>query len=128
MSIHTPPPVLPTLAAADQDGGWRNYLDLARRWWWLALISALVAAVAAFGISRSQTPIYQTTAKLLINQAAVSGDYYSDILTSQYVAQTYAEWMNQSSLVGDTMAQLGPAARRKFCRAADHQPGRSAAA
>lgn len=93
--------------ALEQQDHWRTYLDMALRWWWVIVLSALLAAGAAALVSYNQTSIYRTTAKLLINQASSSNDVYQDILTSERIAETYAQWMNQRIVIEDTMAELG---------------------
>lgn len=104
MTVH--PPQTPFIAAPEEES-WRTYYELVRRWWWLLIAASLVAGLLAWGVSSLQTPIYRTTAKLLINQATgANANVVQDILTSERVAQTYATWMGQKAFVDATVAQL----------------------
>ncbi len=105
MTVHSPQASF--IAAPEQDESWRTYYELVRRWWWLLIAASLVAGLLAWGVSSLQTPIYRTTAKLLINQATgANANVVQDILTSERVAQTYATWMGQKAFVDATVAQL----------------------
>ncbi|HRA01006.1 MAG TPA: Wzz/FepE/Etk N-terminal domain-containing protein [Thermoflexales bacterium] len=47
----------------------QNYLQIARRRWWIVLLTALVAGMAAFGFSKLQTPVYKSTMLLYVTPA-----------------------------------------------------------
>jgi uncharacterized protein involved in exopolysaccharide biosynthesis len=65
-----------------------RYFTLVRRWWWLLVVGTLIAGAASYGISKTLTPIYSSTATLLVNQTQVPGTIaYNDILTSEPVAR-----------------------------------------
>ena len=101
------PPQSPFITAPEQDDSWRTYYDLLRRWWWLLIASALVAGALAWFLSSLQTPIYRTTARLLINQAGgATSTLAQDMITSERVAQTYSTWMSQKAFVDAAVAQL----------------------
>lgn len=69
----------------------RDYLGIARRWWWLALLGAVIAGFAAYLITSRMTPVYEAKATLLVNQAQnQSSQTYEDILGSQSLTKTYA--------------------------------------
>lgn len=73
----------------------KQYFNLVRRWLWLLLLSAFLAGMTAFMVSRQQTPIYQATATVLINQArstAARADY-NDLITAERIARTYADML-----------------------------------
>ena len=67
----------------------RYYVALLWRWLWLIVLAALVAAGAAFLISRQSPRIYQASTTLLIRQAqqSNSSDYY-DLITSERLSST----------------------------------------
>jgi succinoglycan biosynthesis transport protein ExoP len=76
----------------------RQYIAIALKWWWLMLLSTLIAAGAGYSVSNRQTPVYQATAILIVGQTIQSTELTSsDILTSERLARTYAD-----------MAQLQP--------------------
>ncbi len=69
----------------------RQYLALALKWWWLMVLAVLVGAVAAFLVSQRQPRVYQATAKIIVGQSIQATELTTaDILTSERLAQTYA--------------------------------------
>jgi capsular polysaccharide biosynthesis protein len=46
-----------------------EYIEVARRRWWVVLLVALAAMAGAFAASRLQTPVYKATAELFISPA-----------------------------------------------------------
>lgn len=87
----------------------RHYINLLRKWLWLIVLCTVIAGATAFFISRRQTPIYQAKSTILINQArsAVRGAEYADILTSERVARTYAELLQDWPVLENAVAKLG---------------------
>lgn len=75
----------------------RHYLDLFRKWIWLIVVGGLLAAGAAFLVSKTSTPIYRATATLLVNQSSSSTltTDYTSLLTSQQLAKTYSELLQR---------------------------------
>ena len=71
----------------------RQYGQLARKWLWLVVLCAVAAGGVAYVVSKKSTPIYQASTKLLVNQASSASQLspgYTDILSSQQLARTYA--------------------------------------
>ncbi len=69
-----------------------EYWHLFRKWLWLILLAAMVAAGAAYAFSIYQTPIYQASTRLEVspgedNSPLVS---YDDILMNERLTSTYA--------------------------------------
>ncbi len=87
----------------------RQYAALIRKWSWLIILLILVAGVAAYLVSKGSTPVYQASATLMVNQAAnptiVTG--YSDILTSERLARTYANLLVSRPVLDETAQRLG---------------------
>jgi len=46
-----------------------NYIRILRKWGWIVILVALVAAASAFGVSRLQTPVYSASVTLSVNPA-----------------------------------------------------------
>ncbi len=46
-----------------------QYLRILRKRWWIIVVAVLVTAVSAVAFSRLQTPVYQSTAEVLIQPA-----------------------------------------------------------
>lgn len=85
----------------------RQYAAVLWRWKWLLIAGTLLAALAAFLVSRSTTPVYQATTTLLINQApdAQTSDYNA-ILTSERQARTYAQMLSRRPILEATLNEL----------------------
>ena len=100
----TPPPMYQTVApVADL----RQYLWVLRRWLWLIVLCTALAAVSAFFVSSQMTPVYSSTATLLVHQAPSTGTSdYTAILTSERLARTYAQMVTGRSVMEEVIAQL----------------------
>lgn len=87
----------------------RFYFNLLRKWLWLIILCGAIASAAAYLLSRQQTPIYEATSTVLINQArsATRGTEYADILTSERVARTYAEILKDWPVLQQAASQFG---------------------
>lgn len=87
----------------------RAYWALFRKWFWLVVLCAVVAGATAYVISKNSTPIYQASATLMVNQATTSTltTGYSDILTSERLARTYANLLTSWPILEETAARLG---------------------
>ena len=87
----------------------RQYVLLLRKWLWLLVLATLVAGAASYVVSRNSTPIYQASATLMVNQAAnpAIATGYSDILTSERLARTYASLLTSRPVLDETAKRLG---------------------
>lgn len=87
----------------------REYAQLVRKWLWLIALCTVVAAVAAYVVSKNSTPIYQASTKLLVNQSSSNQANlaYQDILMSQQLARTYANLLADRPVVEATAQRLG---------------------
>lgn len=87
----------------------RQYGQLARKWALLVVVCTVVAAGAAYVVSKNSTPVYQASAKLLVNQSSTSNQVnlaYQDILMSQQLARTYANLLSDRPVVEGTAQRL----------------------
>jgi non-specific protein-tyrosine kinase len=89
---------------------WR-YIGILKRWLWLLIVATVVGAGAAYGFSRSQTPVYQAGTTLLINQApgsltASSSTDYNSLLTSKSLASTYAQLLTERKVLDGVIPML----------------------
>jgi capsular exopolysaccharide synthesis family protein len=91
----------------------RQYVALLRKWLWLVILLAVIAAAAGFVISRRSTRVYQASVTLMVNQAAnpTATTGYSDILTSERLAHTYASLLVSRPVLDETAQRLGISAR-----------------
>jgi len=86
----------------------RRYLAVLRRWWWLIIGCALLAAVSAYVVSTQMTKVYQASVTLLVHQASTSGTSdYAAILTSERQARTYAEMLTEQPVLAAVVAEPG---------------------
>lgn len=86
----------------------RQYLFILQRWWWLIVGCALLAAVVAFAVSSWMQPVYQAQVTLLVQQAPTTGlSEYTAILTSERLAQTYAQMLTGRPVLEATIARMG---------------------
>jgi capsular exopolysaccharide synthesis family protein len=84
-----------------------RYISMLRRWWWLLLAGMLIAGGASYAISKTLTPIYRSTATLLVNQTQVPGTIaYNDILTSERLTRTYRELIDQRPVLQEVIDRL----------------------
>ena len=90
------------------DGGdIKVYLALALRYWWVFAIAMAAAGGAAYLVGSSRTPLYNATAKVLVQSARVPGSFsagdseanrrsaedFQDLLTTRPVIEAVADTM-----------------------------------
>ena len=74
----------------------------------MIVLATVLAAGAAFITSRLQVPVYQATTQLLIDQAPnTQTSDYTDILTSERQARTYAQLITNRPVLEETLVRLG---------------------
>ena len=85
----------------------RRYIGLLRRWAWLAVLAAILAGGAAYLLNRRMTPIYQASTTMLINESSSTrlADYTS-IMTSERLAQTYAQLITTQPVLEEVANRL----------------------
>jgi receptor protein-tyrosine kinase len=84
----------------------QQYIALLKRRLWLVVLGGVIAAGVAFAVSRSQTPIYRATSRLLISEGSSptsNGNYSS--LTS--LARSYIERLTNYEVLTDVIDSLG---------------------
>lgn len=86
----------------------RRYLALVWHWSWLLISIAIIGGAGAFWASKKTTPIYQSVTKVLINEApATRSTDYASILTSERLAQTYAQLLTAQPILTGVIEELG---------------------
>ncbi len=85
----------------------RQYLRLLIRWAWLIILMALLGVAAGYALSRYQTPVYQSSTTILIQQS--SGDVLSNPynLNDKQLPQTFTELIVTSPILQATSQRLG---------------------
>jgi capsular exopolysaccharide synthesis family protein len=84
----------------------RDYWDILRRSWLLIVATTLVGALAALGLSLTQTPIYQAQSQLFVSVQTSSE--YEALSSGYYVQQRMRSYVE----VVDTPAVLDPVERQ----------------
>ena len=70
----------------------RVYWHILLKWWWLLLLAVTAGGVAAFLVTGTMTPLYQSTTKVLVQRGATPGTpSLSDIQASEQLAQNYGD-------------------------------------
>jgi capsular exopolysaccharide synthesis family protein len=87
----------------------RRYLSVLRKWFWLVIVCTLLAGGLAFLFSRNSAPVYRASTTLMVNQASnpSTATAYSDILTSERLARTYASLLISRPVLEETARRLG---------------------
>ncbi len=85
----------------------REYVSLLWRWLWLIILGAMVAGASAFFISRSQTPIFRSTAVLLVSEGAADSNEYRSLLVGEQLAQSYVTRLTNYEVLNQAIANLG---------------------
>ena len=90
----------------------RLYFQMLKRGWWVVLLTALTAVVAALGASYIVTPQYKAVARFLLSPRNILpsspglGLEGLDILGNQTVITTYMEVMRSNRVYRDALAEL----------------------
>jgi capsular exopolysaccharide synthesis family protein len=84
----------------------RQYLRIARKWWWLVVLSTLVAAGVGFKVSEMLPPVYRASTSLLVRVGS-STDDYTAILASEHLAATYEELLTKRPVIEAAAQTLG---------------------
>jgi succinoglycan biosynthesis transport protein ExoP len=87
----------------------KEYWILFWKWKWLVVVGILLAGGTAFVASRSQTPVYQATTRLLVSPGGTpqSSESYASLVASERLAQTYAQLLMGEVLATETLQRLG---------------------
>lgn len=86
----------------------RQYLSILRRRWWMFALGLVVAAAAAYGFSKQQTPIYRAQATLLLNLASQpAAPTIGDVSASQALTKTYAKIVTAQPTLQEAAQRLG---------------------
>jgi non-specific protein-tyrosine kinase len=85
----------------------RRYMALLLQWAWLLVLAGLLAGGAAYLTSARMTPLYRASALVLINEAPSTKLDYTAVITSERLAQTYAEVMTTRPVLEGVVERLG---------------------
>jgi capsular exopolysaccharide synthesis family protein len=85
----------------------RQYMAIVIRWWWLTILLTLTAGVTSYAVSQRLVPVYEATTTLIVGQSIQATELNTgDILTSQQLAQTYADIAQRQPVLQGTIETL----------------------
>lgn len=69
----------------------KDYLNVLTKRWWVIVLVAFAAAVAAYGFSKLQTPLYRSRAlyQISFNRVDTGGNMFADTLLNSYIGRVY---------------------------------------
>ncbi|MHA2406706.1 MAG: polysaccharide biosynthesis tyrosine autokinase [Candidatus Hermodarchaeia archaeon] len=86
----------------------RHYAMILWRWTWLIVLSAVLAGGAAYFVSQAQTPIYQATTSILIDQAPdARNTEFTALLLAERLTDTYGELIVKRPVLEEVIQELG---------------------
>lgn len=87
----------------------RQYLQIARRWAWLLILGLVVGGAAGYFFSSFQSPVYQSTTRLLILRPSRNIASSADLayLNDQQLTQTYLQLLTTQPVLDSASADLG---------------------
>lgn len=86
----------------------KQFINPLIKWWWLVLVSTLVAVLASVYAVSQQPPIYQARSTLMLGQAINNPNPTgTEFYLSQQLAQTYADLAKRAPVRRATMDELG---------------------
>ncbi len=87
----------------------RPYLAILSRWLSLILAFVVLGAGTSYFLARRTPPTYQATATVLISLASnpFAGLTYNDVMTTDRLMKTYAEWLTKRPVLEEVVKRLG---------------------
>lgn len=80
-----------------------EYLAVLRRRGWLIVLMALLTAAAAFGFSKVQTPVYQSSLRLLVQPARTD---FGQAQAAKQLLRGYVQWIRSSYRAASVIDEL----------------------
>ncbi len=81
-----------------------QYWAIFKRWWWLALIVAVIGAASGFVWTSRESASFTSTTRLLVLQQATPGiTQLNDLQTSERLAATFAELVTLRGVLADAI-------------------------
>ncbi|MGD2078842.1 MAG: Wzz/FepE/Etk N-terminal domain-containing protein [Chloroflexota bacterium] len=80
-----------------------DYLRILRQKGWLIILLAVLTAAAAFGFSKIQTPVYESTLRLLVQPARTD---FGQAQAAKQLLRGYVQWIRSSYRAGAVIDEL----------------------
>jgi len=94
-----------------------QYIFLVRRYWWLVLLGAVLAAAATFLLQTQQPSLYEASAKLFVgNVLDVPDPEVGEIESVQRLAPFYAELVRSFNVLNQAIQRTGTDTTVEFLR------------
>jgi len=86
----------------------RQYLYLFRRWAWLGILGLVLGMAGGYFFSSRQTPIYQTSTKVMVSSSSSGTASYSySGYMDQQLAKTYMQLLSTQPIIDGVSEYLG---------------------
>lgn len=85
----------------------KYYFSILKRWAWLLILGLILGAAGGYGGSLYQTPIFQTSTRVLVMSALRQSSSDTTYLYEYQLAQTYMQLLTTSPILEGTSARLG---------------------
>jgi len=80
-----------------------DYFRILRQRGWLILLLAVLTAVAAFGFSKIQTPVYKSSLRMLVQPARTD---FGQAQAAQQLLRGYVQWIRSGYRADDVINEL----------------------
>lgn len=80
-----------------------DYLVIARRRGWLIILLAVLTSAAAFGFSKIQTPVYQSSLRMLVQPARTD---FGQAQAAKQLLRGYVQWIRSSYRAAKVIDEL----------------------
>ena len=85
----------------------RQIISILKRGWWVLVLGLLIGAVVGYGISQSQSRVYEATATVMVGESIQAQEISRDDIAAREVfAQTYAELARRQTVLGGVIDAL----------------------
>ena len=85
----------------------KGYAFLFGRWWWIFVLSVVVALAAAYYITISTTPLYQSVVKIVVERHELPGvPSLTDVAVSQNLAENYVDLIETRPVLAEVAQRL----------------------
>ena len=85
----------------------RELIRIARRWWWLVILSAIAAGSASFWVSQGNTDVYEASSRLIVGPGVDSpSPNLDDLRAGGHLLRTYAELPTTNPLLQGIIDRL----------------------
>ncbi len=80
-----------------------DYIRVLRQRGWIIILTALLAAAAAFGFSKMQTPVYESSLRMLVQPARTD---FGQSQAAKLLLRGYVQWIRSSYRAADVIDEL----------------------